>query len=106
VLMGGGDEYLLNKSRGGKRKDGRNIDIEWSKLGGRRRVLMDENDLQAVTASDEKLLGIFAPSQFPMYLEEQEDDYKTVPRLVEMTTKAIEQLQHGEKGFFLMVEVT
>ncbi|EYC26181.1 hypothetical protein Y032_0010g1004 [Ancylostoma ceylanicum] len=104
VLMGGGADYLLNKSRGGKREDGKNIDIEWSKLGGKRRVLRDERDLQAITASDEKLLGIFAPSQFPMYVVQQLHGRRTVPRLMDMTTKAIEQLQQGEMGFFLMVE--
>ncbi|RCN30959.1 hypothetical protein ANCCAN_23269, partial [Ancylostoma caninum] len=57
VMMGGGARNLLSKSRGGNRRDGRNIDIEWSELGGTRRVLRSVNDLQAVTASDEKLLG-------------------------------------------------
>ncbi|EYB92000.1 hypothetical protein Y032_0199g1661 [Ancylostoma ceylanicum] len=104
VLMGGGVENLLNTSRGGERRDGRNIDIEWSRLGGRRRVLRNENDLLAVTPSDEKLLGIFAKSHLPMYIQEQVMGTKKVPRLMEMTAKAIEQLQHGEQGFFLMVE--
>ncbi|EPB70865.1 alkaline phosphatase family protein [Ancylostoma ceylanicum] len=39
-----------------------------------------------------------------MYLEEQMTGSKTVPRLSEMAAKAIEQLQHDDKGFFLMVE--
>ncbi|KIH64717.1 alkaline phosphatase family protein, partial [Ancylostoma duodenale] len=104
VLMGGGAHNLLSKSRGGRRRDGRDIDIEWSELGGKRRVLRSVNDLQGVTASDEKLLGIFANTHLPMYLDELVLGTKTVPRLAEMTAKAIEQLQHGEKGFFLMVE--
>lgn len=39
-----------------------------------------------------------------MYLEEEMAGKKSVPRLSEMTVKAIEQLRHDDKGFFLMVE--
>ncbi|VDM85089.1 unnamed protein product [Strongylus vulgaris] len=102
--MGGGRSYLVNETRGGERTDGKNIDLEWSKLGGARRVLTDTLSLQELEASDDKLLGIFAPSHFPMYLQEQLEGKKTVPRLSEMTVKAIEQLQQSEEGFFLMVE--
>ncbi|ETN74178.1 alkaline phosphatase family protein, partial [Necator americanus] len=104
VMMGGGANFLKDKSRGGSREDGINIDLEWKKLGGRRKLLNNVRDLQAVTESDGKLLGIFAPSHFPIYVEEQIVGKKTVPRLVEMTEKAIGQLQYDEKGFFLMVE--
>ncbi|KAK6751474.1 hypothetical protein RB195_003084 [Necator americanus] len=104
VMMGGGANFLLDKSRGGMREDGMNVDLEWSKLGGSRRVISTKDDLHALRASDEKLLGIFTGSHFPMYLKEQLEGKKTVPRLVEMTKKAIEQLQHDEEGFFLMVE--
>ncbi|ETN73387.1 hypothetical protein NECAME_18371, partial [Necator americanus] len=97
-MMGGGAEFLKEKSRGGRRKDGINIDLEWKKLGGRREVLNDVYDLQAVTAS------IFAPSHLPTYIQQQISEKKTVPRLVEMTEKAIDQLQYDEKGFFLLVE--
>ncbi|KIH42477.1 hypothetical protein ANCDUO_27537 [Ancylostoma duodenale] len=103
-MMGGGADFLMEKSRGGMREDGMNIDVEWSKLGGSRRVLGDKGDLQDVTASSEKLLGVFAGSHLPMYLEQQMAGSKSVPRLSEMTAKAIEQLQHDDKGFFLMVE--
>ncbi|RCN30957.1 alkaline phosphatase family protein [Ancylostoma caninum] len=104
VMMGGGADFLMEKSRGGMREDGMNIDLEWNKLGGSRRVLGDRKDLQGVTASSEKLLGVFAGSHLPMYLEQQMAGSKTVPRLSEMAAKAIEQLQHDDKGFFLMVE--
>lgn len=55
--MGGGAGFLMEKSRGGLREDRMNIDHEWSKLGGSRRVLGDVSDLHGVRASGEKLLG-------------------------------------------------
>ncbi|VDO69187.1 unnamed protein product [Haemonchus placei] len=48
--------------------------------------------------------GIFSDSHFPYYLEEKLGNKKTVPRLHEMTKKAIEVLQKDDQGFFLMVE--
>ncbi|KIH61557.1 hypothetical protein ANCDUO_08172, partial [Ancylostoma duodenale] len=56
VMMGGGADFLMEKARGGMREDGMNIDLEWSKLSGSRRVLGDKGDLQGVTASSENLL--------------------------------------------------
>ncbi|CAJ0603380.1 unnamed protein product [Cylicocyclus nassatus] len=104
VLMGGGRRNLRDKSRGGLRKDGRSIDIEWSNLGGNRKVLTSTAGLRAHEANGEKLLGLFAESHFPFFLEEKLKNETRVPRLSEMTVKAIQQLQGGEHGFFLMVE--
>ncbi|CAJ0603467.1 unnamed protein product [Cylicocyclus nassatus] len=98
VLMGGGKSNLRSTSNGGKRKDGRDIDIEWSNLGGKRRVMLSVEDLHEVVSEDEKLLGLFADSHV------REPSNHSLPRLYEMTVKAIKQLQSGENGFFLMVE--
>ncbi|VDO70919.1 unnamed protein product [Haemonchus placei] len=134
VLMGGGRRCLMNKSRNGSRGDGRNIDLEWLRLGGSRKVLRTPSDLNQIDAANvDKLLGknsipfkikteraadvftyarpfkkkatgIFSDSHFPYYLEERLRNKKTVPRLHEMTKKAIEVLQKDDQGFFLMVE--
>ncbi|KAK5986636.1 Alkaline phosphatase, partial [Trichostrongylus colubriformis] len=105
VLMGGGSSYLMDKSRNGSRGDGMNVDLEWLRLNGNRRILRTPFDLDQVdVASDEKLLGIFSESHFPYYLNESLENKRTVPRLREMTEKAIEALQQNDEGFFLMVE--
>ncbi|KAK6010346.1 alkaline phosphatase family protein, partial [Ostertagia ostertagi] len=105
VLMGGGSSYLMEKSRNGSRGDGTNIDLEWQRLGGSRKILRTPSDLAQVNAAnDEKLLGIFSESHFPYYLSERMENKRTVPRLREMTEKAIEVLQRDDQGFFLVVE--
>ncbi|VDO56698.1 unnamed protein product [Haemonchus placei] len=105
VLMGGGSSYLMDKSRNGSRGDGINIDLEWLRLGGSRKVLRTPSDLNQVDAANvDKLLGIFSDSQFPYHLSEKLGNKKTVPRLHEMTKKAIEVLQKDNEGFFLVVE--
>uniref|UniRef100_A0A7I4YLK2 alkaline phosphatase n=1 Tax=Haemonchus contortus TaxID=6289 RepID=A0A7I4YLK2_HAECO len=105
VLMGGGSRCLMDKSRNGLRGDGRNIDLEWLRLGGSRKVLRTPSDLDQVDAANvDKLLGIFSDSHLPYYLSEKLKNRKTVPRLHEMTKKAVEVLQKDEQGFFLMVE--
>ncbi|KJH49860.1 alkaline phosphatase family protein [Dictyocaulus viviparus] len=105
VMMGGGREYLMEKSRNGLRDDGLNIDLNWQSLPGNRKVLRNILDFEEFSsASDEKLLGVFSPSHFPFYLEEHLAGVKTVPRLWEMTSKAIEHLQNGQNGYFLVVE--
>ncbi|KAK5967315.1 Alkaline phosphatase [Trichostrongylus colubriformis] len=105
VLMGGGSSYLMDKSRNGSREDGMNVDLEWLRLNGNRRILRTPFDLDQVdVASNEKLLGIFSESHFPYYLNETLENKKAVPRLREMTEKAIEALQQDDDGFFLMVE--
>lgn len=105
VMMGGGSKYLMDKSRNGSRGDGLNVDLEWKELGGNRTILRTVDDLtQLNVAEDEKLLGIFADSHFPYYMDEVLENRQTVPRLHEMTRKAVEHLQKNDEGFFLMVE--
>ncbi|PIO61127.1 alkaline phosphatase family protein [Teladorsagia circumcincta] len=95
----------MEKSRNGSRGDRANIDLDWQRLGGSRKVLRTPSDLARVNAaSDEKLLGIFSESHFPYYLSERLENKRTVPRLRDMTEKAIEVLQKDDEGFFLVVE--
>lgn len=58
VIMGGGANRLMDSSRGGKRRDGLNVDLEWEKLGGKRKILRTGKDLREYNASrGEKVLG-------------------------------------------------
>ncbi|KAE9418518.1 hypothetical protein Angca_003440 [Angiostrongylus cantonensis] len=105
VMMGGGSGYLMDKSRNGSRSDGLNVDLKWQKLSDNRRVLRNMLEFDEVSAAaNEKLLGIFSPSHLPYYLDELLAGAKTVPLLWEMTSKAIEQLQNEQNGYFLMIE--
>ncbi|VDP31166.1 unnamed protein product, partial [Heligmosomoides polygyrus] len=103
VIMGGGANRLMDSSRGGKRRDGLNVDLEWEKLGGKRKILRTGKDLREYNASrGEKVLGIFAPSHIPYVVDR--NNSPVVPELYEMTAKAIEILRHHDKGYFLLVE--
>ncbi|KAJ1365575.1 hypothetical protein KIN20_025949 [Parelaphostrongylus tenuis] len=57
-MMGGGSDYLMDRSRNGSRSDGLNVDLEWQKLSGNRRVLRNMLDFDEVSAeANEKILG-------------------------------------------------
>uniref|UniRef100_A0A1I7XAG8 alkaline phosphatase n=1 Tax=Heterorhabditis bacteriophora TaxID=37862 RepID=A0A1I7XAG8_HETBA len=58
VMMGGGRNYLLDRSLGGNRTDGRNIEKEWAAIAGKRTVLTDVAQLDRFEAeNNEKVLG-------------------------------------------------
>ncbi|AEH36106.1 alkaline phosphatase [Halopiger xanaduensis] len=85
VLMGGGrrefDDALLDRAR--------NAGYE---------VLFDESDLEA--ASGDRLLGLFDDSHITYTLDRDE----SIPSLPAMTAAAVDRLEGGDDGFFLMVE--
>ncbi|WKY06678.1 hypothetical protein Q1695_006677 [Nippostrongylus brasiliensis] len=103
VLMGGGSSFFMSKKRGGLRNDGKDIDIEWQRLGGRRKVLRSSDDLKKYNpVKGEKVLGIFAKSNLAFIKERKASS--TEPTVTEMTRKAIEILSRNDNGFFLLVE--
>ncbi|CAI4221876.1 unnamed protein product [Auanema sp. JU1783] len=106
VLMGGGRSGLHPQSQGGSRIDEREIDLEWQKLDTSRRLINSFQELEDFKpTTDEKVLGLFHDSHFPYQLDEKANGTKTVPRLAEMTQKAIQVLQiNNTNGYFLMIE--
>jgi alkaline phosphatase len=52
----------------------------------------------------ERLLGLFAPYNFPYALDRDEPGEAETPTLAEMTARALEVLGKDGKGYFLMVE--
>ncbi len=114
VILSGGEEWLLPEGETGRygkgaRKDGRNL-IEEARRRGYR-VVFTREELAAVPADTQKLLGVFcAEDTFndmgePQMLAAGLAPYKPeAPTLAEMTAKALEILGHGGKQFFLAVE--
>jgi alkaline phosphatase len=96
VLLGGGKQFFLPESEGGKQPE-RNL-IEEARAQGYQ-VL--ENRDQLLKAKGNKLLGLFAEEGMSPELDR---DKSKEPSLAEMTRTAIDTLKKNKKGFFLMVE--
>ncbi|MGP4075983.1 alkaline phosphatase [Halobacillus sp. K22] len=97
VLMGGGKEYFLPESEGGKQKDD-NL-VEQAQEDGYSYV--ENKDEMMALENDEKILGLFADGPLASELDRDETDQ---PSLSDMTSSAIDALSQDEDGFFLMVE--
>jgi alkaline phosphatase len=106
VAMGGGRESFLTVNdadpeypgKKGKRKDGKNLAKAWESAGGS--YVFDQKGFTKIDpATTGPVLGLFEPSHM-LY----EVDRTNEPSLTEMTEKAIQVLQRGPNGFFLMVE--
>ncbi len=52
----------------------------------------------------ERLLGLFAPFDFPYAIDRDGKEEAVAPTLAEMTGRALEVLRRAPKGYFLMVE--
>jgi alkaline phosphatase len=85
------------------RKDSRNLIAEAEQKGYA--VAFTKQQLEQ--AAGGKILGLFSSSMMPDALQqqaEQNNPQRTVPKLKEMTQKALATLAQQENGFFLMVE--
>lgn len=97
VLFGGGSEFYLPESEGGRRKDGLNLfDVATEKgyhIARNRSEFLGLNEVPA--------LGIFTPGQMTYEIVR---DKTLEPSLSLMTARAIDLLDDDPNGFFLMVE--
>jgi len=101
VMLGGGLSAFTPEDGAGRRLDGRDLTADWRKAGG---VYVETaSALAAVPKGTKRLLGLFAPGNMMRETTRKllEAD---VPRLVDMTVKAIEVLSQDRDGYFLMVE--
>ncbi|XP_054910784.1 intestinal-type alkaline phosphatase [Poeciliopsis prolifica] len=110
VILGGGRQYMLPKdivdpeypSETGKRKDGKNLIVEWAKNKENAKYVWNKKEFDAVDPRKTNfLLGLFEPKDCRYELER---DTSMDPSLTEMTEKAIKILQKNPKGYFLFVE--
>lgn len=118
--MGGGSRFLLPTPLG-ERQDTRDITKEWLNLGGGHRIILDSVEdfenldprrnskvlgkFSSFLKVSGQISGVFAPEAFPFYLDEALNQKRTVPRLKEMTEKAVSILERDNRnGYFLMIE--
>lgn len=101
VVLGGGWERFLPKDdpRGSARNDGRDLFAELRAKGYA--VIGRANELAALGPSTTKLLGLFSPGPMEFDIDRANTPQ---PSLAEMTTRAIDLLANGPKGFLLIVE--
>jgi alkaline phosphatase len=101
VVFGGGKQYLVPSSQGGKRTDGENlIDVLKSRGYG-----FVENRSDMLAFDNKKVWGMFADDAM-LYEFDRNTLAPDQPSLGEMTRKAIEILSQNPKGFFLFIEAS
>lgn len=112
VVMGGGRQQFLSTSikdpeyprKKGVRGDGRNLIAEWQTRHPDGLFVWNRRQFDAIPVNFKgKILALFEPSHMA-YEADRVIDNADEPSLAEMTAKAIDQLQRGPHGFFLMVE--
>ncbi len=110
VIMGGGLEWFLPESAGGKRKDGTNKIDAFKSLGYT--YVTNATELNKATSAS-KLLGLFKKGNLDVYFDREYTkpvnkaivgEYTDQPTLLEMTSQALNVLGKNKNGFFLMVE--
>lgn len=86
-----------------KREDDKDLLEEFKKKGYV--ILADSQALKELKPEGSpRILGLFGATAFPLAIDRQPQTVKTIPRLGEMTEKALEVLSRNPEGFFLMVE--
>lgn len=99
VLLGGGaDQFLAERSPGGKRKDGRDLVAEF--VGKGYAVVRTAADLSS--ANSKRLLGLF--SDDAMNYEIDRNASTSQPTYGQMVTAALRSLDGHPSGFFLFAE--
>ncbi|WP_371417311.1 alkaline phosphatase [Noviherbaspirillum sp. UKPF54] len=100
VVLGGGRQFFLPVSAGGKRADGRDLIAELKAKSYA--YAANAGEFNAIDpAKTDRLVGLFTSSHMSYDLDR---DASKEPSLAEMTTKAMDILNKNDKGYFLMVE--
>ena len=112
VILGGGRGNFMPSTeldpeypeKAGRRDDGRHLIQEWLGGSGPRKYVWKREQLNAYEPGPgQKLMGLFEPSHM-QFEHDRLSDPAGEPSIAEMTSLAIEQLSHNDKGFFLLVE--
>jgi len=112
VALGGGRQnFLPNRvkdpeypAKSGLRLDGRDLMYEWEARYPHARAVWNQQQFAAIDPKKtDHLLGLFEPGHM-RFEHDRPQDKAGEPALHEMTAKALDILQAGNKPFFLMVE--
>ncbi len=112
VILGGGRRHMLPHTvndpeypdKQGRRDDERNLIDAWVDASNKRTYVWNAEQFGAYQpAPGRQLMGLFEPSHL-QFEHDRANDPAGEPSLSEMTAAAIRQLQHNDKGFFLLVE--
>lgn len=98
LALGGGARHFVSGDEGGKRGD--NILPNFKSKGYA--VVRTRNELLNLGADVDKVLGLF--HGYHMAYELDRDEAPKQPSIMEMSKKAIEILDKGDNGFFIMIE--
>ncbi len=112
VALGGGRTRFIPKTAtdpeygvAGKRKDSRDLTIEWTTKHSNARYVWNKIQFDAIDPeTTDHLLGLFESSHVHYEADRVAHDKAGEPSLTEMTTKAIDILKKNHNGYFLMVE--
>jgi alkaline phosphatase len=97
VFFGGGKVNFVTKEDKGKRTD-KNIIPDFQAKGYQ--TAFDKNGLDAIPATAEKALGLFADIEIPYVLDRTD----SIPSLPQLSQKALDILSQNKNGFVLLVE--
>jgi len=112
VALGGGRAAFLPREAAdpeypdqhGHRRDGRDLVRAWLDRHDGAAFAWNRADLAAVDAGAvDHLLGLFEPGHM-QYAHDRDPSERGDPTLVEMTLRALDVLDRGDAGYFLMVE--
>ncbi|KAJ5067276.1 alkaline phosphatase [Anaeramoeba ignava] len=104
ILFGGGRDMFIPTSLGGKRTDGRNLEIEAESKGYT--IMHTTNELNQ-TNLQTPILGLFTSDNYPYVIDRQ--NLTDFPTLQQTSQKALELLSQKAQeedinGFFLLIE--
>lgn len=102
LVLGGGSDDFLPESKGGVRRDGRDLLLEIRRNGFD--LVRSKAELEAIPDwRRPKLFGVFSRGE--MAYADQIEARSEQPSLPEMVGRAIELLQFNRSGYFLVVDV-
>jgi alkaline phosphatase len=97
VLLGGGRDYFLPVSAGGRRKDGRDLLADAERKG----ATLVESPAELLGELKLPIIGLFTPDNMSYDIDRGP---RAEPSLAEMSRRALELLAKDPDGFFLMIE--
>jgi alkaline phosphatase len=100
VALGGGAAHFIPESKGGLRKDGRDLTLEMRQRG--RDLIRSKAELENTPLfRTANLIGLFSPGN--MAYGNQMESGSQQPSLSDMVRRSIELLQYHRGGYFLVV---